>query len=344
MANTINQPRLAQNPKSEDWVYFKRLFTNYLTIVDAEDDKKRAYLLNCVGRDGLITYDGLSSPKDTYASAIERFDDFFKTKSSLLLRRKQFFEARQQPNENDVEFSCRLRRLISECDFNADVSKELLRDIYVCGVSNNALGERLLSEDASKLTFEQAVARGEALERAKTERASVSTGQRAVSSTGPVSAVQSFNSSCTRCGSKHHDYRSKDCKALSSKCHRCSKVGHYQKFCRNKPATSSFDLDSKKKSTVTAAVSAAEPDVDQRPRPTQDCFIYAGSSYPASMEREVTINGTPATILIDTGTSLNIMPLKVFQQVKSSLEPTDTQVSAWGNFKLSVLGMTHCVL
>ena len=172
MSSTV-QPKLPLNPKSEDWRFFKRQFENYLLIVDTRDNKQLPYLMSCLGRDGYVIYDGLPDPKASYADAIARFDDYFKLRSSVLLRRKHFFEARQEPNENIMEYSCRLRRLINECDFQTEISKTLLRDIFVCGVCSDILGEKLLSEDAASLTFEEAITRGEAWERAHSERRTV---------------------------------------------------------------------------------------------------------------------------------------------------------------------------
>ena len=123
-------PLLCSSPKCEDWKLFKRPFQNYLAIISVADDaKKLPHLLNAVGRDGYIIYDGLKDPKTSYDEVIERFDEFFKVRSSLLLRRKQFFEAKQEINETIVEYSCRLRRLIAECDFSEDIRLTLLKDI-----------------------------------------------------------------------------------------------------------------------------------------------------------------------------------------------------------------------
>ena len=72
-------------------------------------------------------------------------------------------------NESKTEFACRLRRLARDCDFG-DKATEMLRDIFVIGVRDDRLGERLLSEDATTLTFEDAIRRTEAFERARTER------------------------------------------------------------------------------------------------------------------------------------------------------------------------------
>ena len=149
----LHQPVLPSNPKSEDWRLFRRQFENYLLIVEADYAKKLPYLMRCIGGDGFTIYDGLPEPKMTYADALNRFNEFFKTRSSVLLRRKRFFEAMQELREIITEFSCRLCRLLGDCDFPPAFSSTLLRNIFVCGVQSGILGEKLLSEDSSTLTF-----------------------------------------------------------------------------------------------------------------------------------------------------------------------------------------------
>ena len=76
-------------------------------------------------------------------------------------------------NESASAFACRLRRLSSDCSFGQSSNREtLLRDIFVTGVFNDRLGEKLLAEDASTLTFDLAIRKAEAFERARQERAS----------------------------------------------------------------------------------------------------------------------------------------------------------------------------
>jgi hypothetical protein len=157
-------PTLPNNPTGADLTYFVRKFENYLTITDAKENHKLPLLLNSLGRDGLNVYDGLNKPKDTYATAIDRLKEYFIGSSSILLKRKIFLESRQEVNETITSYACRLGRLIAECNFTN--SAELLRDIFVIGVKNDRLGERLLTEDASKLTFDEAVAKATAVERA----------------------------------------------------------------------------------------------------------------------------------------------------------------------------------
>ena len=98
----INAPLLTANPTHDDWKYFKRQLENYLLIVRAVDVQKQPLLLNSLGRDGLDIYDGLPDPKGTYDEAISRFDTYFDGGSSVLIRRKSFFEARQSSSESSL--------------------------------------------------------------------------------------------------------------------------------------------------------------------------------------------------------------------------------------------------
>ena len=169
--SSLAVPTLCANPKEKDWNYFFRCFENYLIIISAPEDSKLPLLQNSLGADGLLIFDGLSEPKDTYSAAIDRFKAYFTQKSSVLLHRKTFFESRQGQNETVTEYACRLQRLASECNFSMS-HNELLRDIFVFGIYNDLLGERLLAEDPATRTFEAALRKAEAFERAKKERGS----------------------------------------------------------------------------------------------------------------------------------------------------------------------------
>ena len=92
-------PVLGANPNGGDYFYFVRQFENYLTISEVKDEAKLPLLLNALGRDGQAIYDGLKEPKASYNDAKARFNEYFSGKTSILLKRKEFFEARQHPRE-----------------------------------------------------------------------------------------------------------------------------------------------------------------------------------------------------------------------------------------------------
>ena len=124
--------------------------------------------MNALSRDGMDIYDGLKEPKKKYDEAVARLEEYFVGRSSMMLQRKLFFNSKQGANESVADFAGRLRRISADCDF-ADAA-EMCRDIFVFGVSNDRLGERLLAEDPKTLTFNDAVTKAETFERATAER------------------------------------------------------------------------------------------------------------------------------------------------------------------------------
>ena len=322
----VQQPFLCTAPKSEDWAFFKKQFANYLIIVEATEAKKLPILLNCIGHDGYTIYEGLAEPKASYDEAVLRFDDFFKIRSSLLLRRKHFFEAKQGAHESVVEYSCRLRRLIGQCDFNAATSAILLRDIFVCGIYSNNLGEKLLSEDASTLTFDNAIARAEAWERARSDRQTVGTSQVVSNIIKKASARR-----CFRCNSDQHLANAPTCPGRTATCHGCGLKGHFKIVCRGQRKLTIQRKDETQVSTIAAHDSSTD---------AMDFTVFASGIVEDDMKRMVHINGQEVEVLIDTGAQVNILPQSCIRDL--DMGPSAVKVSAWGDFPLEVAGETVC--
>ena len=151
--------------------------------MDAKGPQKLPLLQNALGRDGLAIFEGLKDPKTTFDEAVLRLNEYFLGSSNILLHRREFYRAHQGPKESVEAFACRLRRLAGDCDF-ANVS-EMLRDIFSIGVSNDRLGEKLLSEDPKQLTFEKALNLGLSMERAIANRGKVKEVETAQAISGP---------------------------------------------------------------------------------------------------------------------------------------------------------------
>ena len=249
---SVPPPRLASNPKEQDWRFFHRQILNYFVIVEALEEAKLPLLLNSLSHDGIDIFDGLPAPIETFEDAIRRLTEYFEGKSSVLLRRKDFFQSRQAVNESISEFACKLRRLGRECDFG-DTFQQMLRDIFVIGVRDDRLGERLLSEDANTLTFEEALRRAEAFERARTERRNVGQASQASTTVHATSSMKSTrqqsrngahsdSTKCFRCGSINHRANAASCPARSVECRHCHKLGHFQSVCKSRLNSQPSDL------------------------------------------------------------------------------------------------------
>lgn len=341
-------PLLPCNPKEADWVYFSRQFTNYLAIVKADEDQKLPLLLNCIGRDGLMIYDGLPEPKSGYQDTINRFNDHFTGRTSILLKRKFFYEAKQGADECVSDFACRLRRLVAECDLGSTAAV-LLRDIFVIGVMDDRLGERLLAEDSKTLTFELALAKAESYERAKLERGrtvaairlSMSTPK--VGSTKPASVPgKSMNRNnnfsnpsgrqCYRCGSGTHKANNPSCPAVNAVCGHCGKVGHYQRMCLSKEERTRQPT----KAQVRGIQSSSDSKTDSFP--SNEYKIFSSSNSVAC--KDVLIDDKLYSVILDSGAEVNVMPRYLMPD--KTLTSTKVRIKSWGNFDIPVLGSTVC--
>ncbi len=230
-------PLLGANPNKSSYELFKRQFQNYITICGATAAQQLPLLLNAVGQDGLILYDGLPNPKETLDDAFRQFDQYFTGSTSTLLRRKSLMEAKQLQSETITTYANRLRKLGNECNYGANLP-EMLRDVFCIGVRNDRLAEKLLVADAATLTFDKAVSIGESVERAYLDRRGVTSDQQAraiVTNQHPLrksasSSQQSSDMSCYRCGGGHMA-GFPQCPAINSTCRSCGKRGHFAKVC-----------------------------------------------------------------------------------------------------------------
>ncbi len=341
-------PLLVSNPKSQDWTYFARQFANYLLIVNAEEEQQLPLLLNCLGRDGTDIFDGLADPKSTYKEVLQQFQKHFDCRTSVLLKRKAFFEARQTSAESATNFACRLRRLAKDCNFGTNQA-DLLRDIFVCGVYNDCLGERLLAEDKSKLNFETALAKAEAFERSQHERRKVHVAPTVSAVTSqpskrlPHSTAKKPTAKCYRCGSSLHLANSPDCPAKTATCKSCHRVGHYQSVCTRGCGQSYAPKTKQVRAVQQIHGSASTTGVTELTDKFLEFNVFATNcsvTDASDVRRQIFVNGYPIDAIIDTGADCNVLPKDCVPHL--TLTPTTTTIKAWGNFSLPVLGEVEC--
>ena len=72
---------------------------------ESQEEQKLPLFLNCLGRDGLMLYDGLLALKTSYVDAVAQFKEHFTGCTSVLLKRKQFYKACQGQQETVSNFA-----------------------------------------------------------------------------------------------------------------------------------------------------------------------------------------------------------------------------------------------
>ena len=273
----------------------------------------------------------MATPKDNYGDAISRLTQYFEGASSILLHRKDFFEAKQKSHESCNEFAVRLRRLFNDCGFSSSQT-ELLRDIFVIGIFQDRLAEQLLALDSSKLTFESALQKAEAFERACHERRSYEVA--AVSKT-PATKTDA-GKRCYRCGNPDHMADSINCRARNSTCHKCQKKGHFKSQCRSSKTSPEEQIATSqhRRKTVSHVT-------DNTSSPSSLFSVTHTVHSISEMKRTIILDGKPTEAIIDTGAAVNVLPSSVLTP-QSELSPSSVKLSAWGCHPLQVLGELRC--
>ena len=166
--------------------------------------------------------------------------DHFHPKPSEIVQRYKFDSRTRKQGESVSEYVAELRRLAQDCNYGEKL-KQMLRDRLVCGINDERIQRRLLSE--TELTFDKALSIALAVETAnknahdlKVPSASVNF----VKSKRGLQGADGFKGATTECyrckGTKH---TAAECKFKQVKCYVCGKIGHIAKACRNKDAQES---------------------------------------------------------------------------------------------------------
>ena len=156
---------------------------------------------------------------------------------SIVAERYKFGWRREGDSESLANFIADLQGLSAHCNFKADALDENLHDRFVCGLTQEYIWSRLLTE-TDDLSFDRVVEIATILEGAKLnaqlmKSPNASHGISEVHRVGNCSSRPQNHSvvSCYRCGGPH---LANKCRFITEKCHSCCKTGHISKVCRSK--------------------------------------------------------------------------------------------------------------
>uniref|UniRef100_A0A8C1WN32 CCHC-type domain-containing protein n=1 Tax=Cyprinus carpio TaxID=7962 RepID=A0A8C1WN32_CYPCA len=155
------------------------------------------------------------------------------------------------PGENGetvADYVAELKKLAQHCEYGATLS-QMLRDRLVCGVNDDRMQRRLLSE--VDLNFEKALSICQAMESANKNvkdlqgMLSEETAQATRMLKGQTSVHRVYSPDkkgpkkdfvCYRCKGNHAP---EECRFVNELCHKCGKRGHIKRACRSKRAGAS---------------------------------------------------------------------------------------------------------
>ncbi|XP_041823137.1 uncharacterized protein K02A2.6-like [Melanotaenia boesemani] len=312
----------AFDSKEQTWEEYCEILDQFFEANDIDDGgKQRAVLISVVGPATYKLIRNLVSPDKpstkTYSQIVAIMKDHFNPKPSEIVQRYKFDSRSRQPNETVSAYVAELRRLAQDCNFGATL-EQMLRDRLVCGINDDRIQRRLLSE--SDLTFEKAFQIAVAAEAATKNVQDLQTRTQyscnSVSLKGQEKKGNWRNKECYRCNGKQHN--AVECKFKEAKCHACGKVGHIARACRNKNKRS-FRTDERKPRKVERprrpqeAHKVCEKQGDESSSEQEEAFTLACIKTETSVKRtkpfevKMEVNKKKVNFEIDTGCSVSVM-------------------------------------
>lgn len=235
-------------PGTESWTCYNERLDQYFVANEVANDKKVPALLSLVGPKTYGVLRDLTSPnlpKDkTYDELCLLLNKHFNPEPLVIAERFRFHKREQKQGESITDFNVSLRKLSLHCKFGQNLN-DTLRDRLVCGLQNEQIQKRLLSE--KDLTYDKALEIAMSMESAQRDvkelhgavgvnKLSSKITKKAVDKTDKtgnnVKKYDRKKPSCYRCNRNNH--APNQCRFIKAKRNKCDLVGHIAAACKTK--------------------------------------------------------------------------------------------------------------
>eukprot|EP00731_Ephydatia_muelleri_P002089 Em0001g2089a len=195
----------------------------YFSANGIGEDKKLAILLSVIGPKTYGVLRNLLAPsrpqEKKFSEVTEVLIRHFEPKLIVIAERFSFYRRSQLVGESVADFVAELRRLARNCQFG-DFLDEALRDRLVCGLQNEAIQRRLLTE--AKLTFAGALELAKAQEAAELQAKQFKDPDIGVHKLSTTRlSEKDTREQCTHCGRRNHP--PDQCRLKDYTCHKCGR-------------------------------------------------------------------------------------------------------------------------
>ena len=341
----------------DDWQqYVERL--EHFFVANGIDgaEKKRAVFLSVIGPSTYKTLRNLLYPDKpgdkSYASLVDTLSKHFKPAPSEIVERFRFNSCTRRPGESIATFVAELRALAEFCNFG-DTLGVMLRDRIVCGINDDAIQRRLLSDP--KLDYAKAVETALNMETAaqsmktlKDKAGGFATGgdspaqpQVNKTTTTPSKSSKSVPT-CYRCGIRGHAVST--CRVDKNIiCHYCQKKGHMQRACKRRdeaPASDTSTPRPKPKSKSVGRVEEEGSDSDDSNDAPLCLVELKGVAHSPPILVKVKLDDCLVNMEVDTGAVMSLMSQSIFQGLwpGRELQPSQVRLRAYTKEPIPVVG------
>ena len=353
---------------SQRWKKWKKGFEFYLTATeyDSKSNKVQTSLfLTCIGEQGREIYETFEFPnaddKLKLKPVIEKFENYCNPRANTTIMRHKFFTHRQSEGQDFKTFVTELKTLSAECDFST-LRDSLIKDMIICGVSDNQLRERMLREPA--INLQKAVELGHSSEQTKLHTKELQLNQSKIDKINrqrdtPRSGVARRTDN--RTNSDHNQPNDREikpkinhckfcagshpwgkCPAYGKQCNRCKRKNHYAKCCPKSVDTMYNDNVEEESSpedgfefdTILAANDTPEADLDTSVNAIDD------EQESSQWMINLLTNHKNINYKIDTGAQVNVLPINLVKQMRPRpiIKDTSIKLTAYNGTDIPVQG------
>lgn len=351
--------------QTQTWEEYCEVLHHFFEANEIDDaGRQKAILLSAVGSQTYSLMRNLVSPAKpgdkTFDELVKLLKDHFNPKPSEIVQRFKFNSRNRKNGETVMEYVAVLRKLAQDCNYGDKLS-EMIRDRLVCGIGDDRIQRRLLSEP--DLSFDKALKLAQAIETASKDVKdlqsldfSASHGRtpqvvHKISSKQTPSRQQLQHKGCYRCGGEHHT--AGECRFIKETCHKCGKIGHIKKVCRSKgPAGQSKTRggggQTSRQGRTQGAHYVSQREDDKESMDTEEVMftLYKIDELDvpavAPFIETLTVNETDAQFEVDSGCGVTVMNHSVFNTLRGKeapkLHPCKVQLKTYTGHRVKVVG------
>ena len=285
--------------ESESIAAYLERTTVYFDANSIAAEKQVSVLLSVVGAQTYSLLRSLTAPELPSAKSLAQLTALFKAHFEptplVIAERFHFHRRNQAPGESIAAYVAELRRFSTHCAFDATLD-DALRDRLVCGLRQESIQKRLLSE--ANLTLARAMELAQGMEAADKNTRALRGTEAAIKYVTP-SENSSQRRKCYRCARTGHE--AKNCRFATATCLACGKKGHIAPACRSKTDKRQPRIPPRQVKCLTEGDAQANSDTD-------DFYLLnVGSKSSRPITVDVLVNGKQLTMDLDTGASVSII-------------------------------------
>ncbi|XP_063436697.1 uncharacterized protein LOC134718136 [Mytilus trossulus] len=336
--------------------WISRLENLFIGLNIKDSKRQRALLLHYAGEDVNEVFDTLENTGEDFGAAKQKLTAYFVPKKNTKYEICKFRQAKQTSDETIDSFHTRLRQLAVNCEFtepSKEVKSQIIQGCHSTRLRRKALREDTTLEGLISLARALELSEKQASEIVQSDKQSANAVRKGVGKrrNGPrflqTQTDQNVKkkTTCRNCGGDFP--HANKCPAFGKSCNSCKKLNHFASVCRSKrmDGTSTFK---RKVNTVDNY----EHD-DAHDSSSDDGYIFGLRENTVNKVQKgqpkinVKINNSNVDILIDTGSSINVIDESTFENIKCKpkLSHADSKVFAYGSDKnLKLMGKFHATI